>query len=517
MILSRIVFPREDLPEKRILYYRGQAGAITDKGLTLLPKNSIRFDTYFGAFFYSTYEKYTRIKWVRPTLVTTGAITIKLFSLDRDGREKLMTVVDACGTTVKTELPSCLLAKLPEDGALFLEVTAHSSPAWLHSGWYETEMTSQRVKVAAVICTYHREGYLYRNLSKIKEMIWENRNCPVYDDLDLFVIDNGKSIHLEEMPHVFLLYNKNCGGSGGFARGMIEAYLRREVYTHVLLMDDDISFEPEIFLRTIQFLKAAAPTKRPLCVGGQMLLEDRPAIQFEAGASYINGRLFPNGQGLDLSDRRALLSNSRDPAVQYNAWWYCCIPIAAIEKCGFPLPLFIKTDDVEYGLRLHGQVALLNGVGVWHMAFSDKYAPYLEYYIKRNELIVSAIHGSGAGVLPSLKKLIRTVGRAWLTQEPKVLHFTVCAYLDFLRGPGFLLQTDGESLHAKRIAEGKRADQNIMARLFRETGQLIPILFRLLFCYRRVREEYQRRWKELTSEKFWRGYLALEGEGEQIP
>lgn len=512
MVLSQMVFPSEGTAEKRILYYRGKAEPHIHDGLELPPDVSVRFDTYFNAFFYGAYAEHTHVKRVRVCTRTTGTLQIRLFSVDKQNCETPLTEVDVSGGRTTTELPQYALADLPPNGALFLEMTAHAASAWLHSGWYEAEADCRPVRIAAVICTYRREAYVYRNLRSIREKILENPACPARDDIDILVIDNGKSIQTEEHAHIFAFPNRNCGGSGGFTRGMLEACQRGQ-YTHVLLMDDDISFEPEALVRTVQFLKAAKPTERPLCVGGQMLLENRPTIQFEAGSSYLRGRLSPNGHGADLSDRAALLTNSPSPSVQYNAWWYCCLPLAAIEKYGFPLPLFIKTDDVEYGLRLKPQVALLNGVGVWHTAFSDKYSPYLEYYIKRNELIVSAIHGSGAGVFPSLKKLIRTSGRAWLKREPLIIHFTICACLDFLGGPDFLLQTDGETLHIRLMAEGKTAPRSRAAALFTETLRLFPALLQMIVRYRWVRGAYQARWRELTTETFWRRYLDLDEEG----
>lgn len=504
MVLSQMVFPSEETAEKSMLYYRGKARPCVHDGLGLLPGVPVRFDTYFNAFFYGAYTEHTHVKRVRVCTRTTGILQIKLFSVDERGRETLLTEQAVSGNRTAAELPEYALADLSPNGALFLEVTAHSAPAWLHSGWYEAAADCHPVRIAAVICTYHREEYVYRNLRNVRKKIWENPDCPARDDIDILVIDNGKSIQTEDHAHIYVFPNKNCGGSGGFTRGMLEA-TRRGQYTHVLLMDDDISFEPEVLVRTVQFLKAARPTERPLCIGGQMLLEDRPTVQFEAGSSYIRGRLSPNGQGRDLSSREALLANARGGPAQYNAWWYCCLPLSAIEKNGFPLPLFIKTDDVEYGLRLRPHVVLLNGIGVWHTAFSDKYSPYLEYYIKRNELIVSAIHGSGAGVLPSLRKLLRTFVRALLSGETKVLYFERRACQDFLRGPDFLLRTDGEALHVRLLKDRKGNGTSPLIeclRLFRELGWLA-------LRYHGVRLAYQSRWRELTTEAFWRRYLEL--------
>lgn len=106
-------------------------------------------------------------------------------------------------------------------------------------------------------------------------------------------------------------------------------------------MDDDISFEPETILRMIRNLQILKPSEKPICIGGQMLLENEPTIQFEAGSSYINGYRRLRNQGLDLSLRENLLSNSLPHQCQYNAWWYKCFPLSVVEKNGLPLSLFI--------------------------------------------------------------------------------------------------------------------------------------------------------------------------------
>ncbi len=61
--------------------------------------------------------------------------------------------------------------------------------------------------------------------------------------------------------------------------------------------------------------------------------------------------------------------------VDYNGWWMCMIPRSVAEELGQPLPLFIKWDDADYGLRAgeHGYPTVtLPGAAIWHMAWSDK-------------------------------------------------------------------------------------------------------------------------------------------------
>ncbi len=78
----------------------------------------------------------------------------------------------------------------------------------------------------------------------------------------------------------------------------------------------------------------------------------------------------------------------------------CLIPRQVAEELGQPLPLFIKWDDAEYGLRAaeHGYPTVtLPGAAIWHMAWSDKddAIDWQAYFHLRNRLVVAALHWDG--------------------------------------------------------------------------------------------------------------------------
>ncbi|MFC5858913.1 glycosyltransferase [Agromyces flavus] len=59
----------------------------------------------------------------------------------------------------------------------------------------------------------------------------------------------------------------------------------------------------------------------------------------------------------------------------YNGWWFCLIPVAALRAAGLALPAFIKWDDAEYCLRAraHGfPTVTLPGAALWHVSWLDK-------------------------------------------------------------------------------------------------------------------------------------------------
>ena len=99
---------------------------------------------------------------------------------------------------------------------------------------------------------------------------------------------------------------------------------------------------------------------------------------------------------LSDDDERSLELHRRID-VDYNGWWMCMIPRQVAEELGQPLPLFIKWDDADYGLRAgeHGyRTVTLPGTAIWHMAWSDKddAIDWQAYFHLRNRLVVSALH-----------------------------------------------------------------------------------------------------------------------------
>ena len=327
--------------------------------------------------------------------------------------------------------------------------------------------------------------------------------------MDFLIIDNGKTLTTQDSPHIKVFPNKNYGGSGGFTRGMMEA-VKKGGYTHVLLMDDDISFEPEVFIKTIRILQYTKKSNTPLWVGGQMLMEDSPQLQYESGACFKNGRIIGFGRNLDLSQEQNLFENEKEKEVQYNAWWYCCIPIECIHNSGLPLPFFIKADDIEYGLRINPEILLMNGIGVWHTDFSQKYSPYLEYYIKRNELIVSALYQNGNGSLAGIKKLIRSAGKAILIGDPKTVKFLLLAYEDYLKGPDFFLDLDDEKNHLNLLKQNKEKPKSRIKSFLTDPFRVFWMCCKFLFSYWKVEKKYLDGISKLTSWDFWRRRLEIE-------
>ena len=177
----------------------------------------------------------------------------------------------------------------------------------------------------------------------------------------------------------------------------------------ILFMDDDIRIEPDSILRALAMNRFA---KVPTLVGGQMLNLQEPSHLHVMGeivdqenfmwTNALNTEYDHNFAKYPLADeeepRSRLLHRRID--VDYNGWWMCMIPRQVAEELGQPLPLFIKWDDADYGLRAaeHGYgTVTLPGAAIWHMAWSDKddAIDWQAYFHLRNRLVVAAMHWDG--------------------------------------------------------------------------------------------------------------------------
>jgi hypothetical protein len=130
-----------------------------------------------------------------------------------------------------------------------------------------------------------------------------------------------------------------------------------------------------------------------LCVHGAMLSEERPWLQFEAGSEYSFRSIYPLqalGREDDLRLRELAVVDAPEIPFDYTAWWYTAFPIDITKDN--PLPVFVRGDDVGFGLMHTGKHSItLNGVIVWHADFGLKNNPSSLYYESRNLALVDTL------------------------------------------------------------------------------------------------------------------------------
>jgi galactofuranosylgalactofuranosylrhamnosyl-N-acetylglucosaminyl-diphospho-decaprenol beta-1,5/1,6-galactofuranosyltransferase len=207
-----------------------------------------------------------------------------------------------------------------------------------------------------------------------------------------------------------LLEQANLGGSGGYARGMLESLASPE--DAVLLGDDDAVLPAESLRRMLTFQALAARGGTPTIVGTGMRAAEQPT-QLISQAEHVRRSDFwwtsadGVGEGRDLDTApEAWTWLARHDEPDYTGWWGTLLPPGTVSEVGLPAPFFLKWDDPEYGLRatdLGYRTEILPGASVTHPTW-DAVRTQMSFSARimhRNRLAAAAAHGAGRGVIGS--------------------------------------------------------------------------------------------------------------------
>jgi hypothetical protein len=224
-------------------------------------------------------------------------------------------------------------------------------------------------------------------------------------------------------------------------------------------MDDDITLEPEAIVRTVALFANARDER--LCIHGAMLSEERPWMQFEAGSDYRYNSIYPLravGREDDLRDRSIALADEPEHRFAYTAWWYTAFPVGITRDN--PLPVFVRGDDVGFGLMHTGRhTVTLNGVVVWHADFGLKNNPSSLYYEARNLALVEALVFDRHRWWHLAWRFASFGFRNLFSMRYASTEYMLRGLRDFLAGPEAWMAIDHPSLHddLRKVAEEKAA------------------------------------------------------------
>ncbi len=471
MILQELIFPEVGKCTEEKLYFRYDKKKDTkisyeEKKIDMAKNGVVRFDTYFNSFSIEKWTKYTIVDNVSLELFLKGKFCINLYRKEKIHDNIIQTVMTKqivdCSEKTKIVLDfDCSEKK----GVFSFDIESLSEDGVFYGGCYSSKIDEKElrnVKIGICICTYRREAYIEKNLKLLNASILQNANSDVYGHLEVFISDNAKTLDFDKLASdsIHLFKNKNYGGAGGFTRGLIEIYKNNQEYgiTHALLMDDDVVIEPEAIVKTYRILTLLKEEHKDAFIGGAMLRKDLQYKQVESGASWNGGYLISNKKDLDLRSVSSVLNNEIEEYTEFNAWWYCCFPFSVVREDNLPLPIFIRGDDVEYGLRNMKELILMNGICVWHEPFENKYSSFLEYYIIRNRLIDNSFHCKWFGK----KQLFKTIVGHCFKEIGLYRYKNVDLYLrgveDFLKGPEWLMAQDSEVLHKEIMGAGYKSE-----------------------------------------------------------
>lgn len=478
--LQRFLLPRLGEPhDVRMLYLiesehnTGRATWSDRTSITVPAGNELSFLTYFNAFPASYWRRWSQLDSVILKVEVAGTARVDVFRSKIDGARIAVAGEVVTDGVAEFELS---LAPFEDGGWMWWDLTAETEVTITAAGWFAphapkpqimpdgTEVGPFEPRVTVGIPTFNRPFDAVAALEALA-------SDPEVDAvIDAIIMPDQGNKHPADEPgydkatkhfagRFFEFRQGNLGGSGGYSRIMYEALGDGEAGAakspYILYMDDDIAIEPDSILRA---LAAARYAKTPMLIGGQMLnLQERSHLHSMGEVVGRHDFMWTSAPHVHydhdfaahpLSDRGKFgdkpdAPNSRDLHrridVDYNGWWMCMIPRLVAEKIGQPLPLFIKWDDAEYGLRAgqHGfPTATWPGIAIWHMAWSDKddAIDWQAYFHLRNRLIVAAMQHEGP-IDGIVRSMLKATVKHLMCLEYSTVAIQIEAIKDFLAGP----------------------------------------------------------------------------------
>lgn len=456
--LQHIVFPEQEaLVPYREMFYRGDRGVLTGEPgksrLCLGKFDSVEFNTYLNGVSYGKWRQYTDIKNVYVHLDVEGLCEITLCGYHLENDVPVRTVLGKRQVNARERTVVCMEYPPNKEQILGFELTTFGEVT-IFGGYYEGEFGEEnvrKVELALATTTCWKEEYIKENIRYLKEGILD-LDEEIGSHFKIHIVDNGRTLKREDFPddeRICYYPNKNTGGSGGYARGMIESRHQNPRATHVLLMDDDVVVLPDSIFRMYVLLKHIKESYKESFVSGAMLLLEEKNIQHEDIGTVDDMGTFvplkPRWNHFVMYDNLHNESGYKRKNM-YQAWWYCCIPMNVINKNGLPLPLFIRGDDVEYSLRCKADIISMNGIFVWHMGFYGKYSASMNLYQEIRNLMI----GQAASDVYQNVNLIRRIKIFYrdnmLKHDYDAAELILRAFEDYMKGPEFIMKDKGEAI-----------------------------------------------------------------------
>ena len=383
-------------------------------------EESISFGTYFNGFPAAYWRRWTIVDSVTLTIRLQGhgaTVTVyKSMARGNSQRVESVTTGEGHGGVFTFDLT---LKPFVDGGWYWYDVVAGDEDVVVESAEWTAEVPVDRAEHGTVdiaITTMNRPDFCAKLLAQIgsdetlrpyldEVLVMEQGTQKVTDSPDFAKAEGALGDTLR------VIEQANLGGSGGYARGQLES-VRKGTATYLMCMDDDVVCEPEGIIRAITFGDLA---RKPTIVGGHMFsLFSRSRLHSygEIIQPYRFWWMSPldthNDWDFSARNLRSTRWLHRRVDVDFNGWFMCLIPRQILEEIGLSLPLFIKWDDSEYGLRAREAgypTVTFPGAAVWHIPWTDKNdaLDWQAYFHERNRFVAALLHS----VYPNGGRMVR--------------------------------------------------------------------------------------------------------------
>ena len=440
----------------------------------------VSFGTYFNAFPASYWRRWTVVSSVTLTVTLEGhGATVTVYRSMANGRSQRVDSA-ATGEGRRGSFSFDLtLQPFTDGGWYWYDVVAGDEPVVVASAEWTAEVPVDRAQPGRAtigITTMNRPDFCANLLRQLGD---DTDLRPFLDEV--LVVEQGtkKVVDSPAYPgaanalgdRLRVIEQGNLGGSGGYARGQLET-LRKGTADYFMCMDDDVVCEPEGIIRAVTFADLA---RRPTIVGGHMFSLYAKSRLHSFGEVVQPWRFWwQSAPGVfvdwDFGTRnlRSARWLHRRVDVDFNGWFMCLIPLMALAELGLSLPLFIKWDDSEFGLRAKEAgypTVTFPGAAVWHIPWTDKNdaLDWQSYFHQRNRFIAALLHSpydrGGRMVRESFNHQVKHL----VSMQYSTVELRHRALLDVLAGPEKLHQDLPTKLPEIRALTKEYTDARLQA------------------------------------------------------
>lgn len=463
-ILQHLLFPEVGFCVDEKMYFRTKYNKtryfLSNPEIIMNNNEEVTFDTYFNSFSMNKWGRYTSINHISLAIEISGKFIVNIYCVTEVDNDIVRTLMES--TVVESSQRKEMEIHIGHekvDGIYYFEMRALADDSYFYGGYYFCETQAEPNNVNLLINLWVQDDKRNSNLDFLYKMIYVDKKWNLNEKIELLIVhdDSTNSSDKKINSKVHYVSEKEIGEAGRYVNGILYAKELERKYniTHILQVKNDSILSPETLFRTTTFLEWLLPQYKDAFLGGAIFDSSYRNIQLEVGEIIgANGTRKLNAN-YNMTNIKNIIGNELDNTkASFCRWFYCAMPISAINVDNLPLPLYQSYIDTEYSLRNHIVYLTLNGICLWD---DDKYVQHstgLIYYTWRNRCILNAIHHKRIGkkeIIAQLKKDFRYYISRY---QYKNVELCLQGIEDFLKGIEYIKSLEVEYNHNKIVDMG---------------------------------------------------------------